>query len=94
MHGPTPLTRTSGQFTYFLDANWRNPTRAEAAMAWVDDSWSAMRHFSSGGYVNYLSSDSEKSVRAVYRGNNQRLLALKRKYDPSNVFHLSRNIRR
>ena len=50
----TPLTRTSGQFTYFLDANWRDPARAEAAMAWVDDSWSAMRHFSSAGYVNFL----------------------------------------
>jgi FAD/FMN-containing dehydrogenase len=91
--GATPLTRTSGQFTYFLDANWRNPARAEAAMVWVDDSWSAMRHFSSIGYVNYLSSDSEKSVRATYRGNYQRLVALKRKYDPKNVFHLNRNIR-
>jgi FAD/FMN-containing dehydrogenase len=91
--GATPLTRTSGQFTYFLDANWRDPARAEAAMAWVDDSWSAMRSFSSIDYVNYLSSDSEESVRATYRGNYQRLVALKRKYDPTNVFHLNRNIR-
>jgi FAD binding domain/Berberine and berberine like len=92
-NGATPLTRTSGQFTYFLDANWRNPARAEAAMAWVDESWSAMQQFSSIGYVNYLSSDSEKSVQAAYRGNYQRLVALKRKYDPANVFHLNRNIR-
>jgi FAD/FMN-containing dehydrogenase len=91
--GATPLTRTSGQFTYFLDANWRNPARAEAVMAWVDDSWSAMQLFSSGAYVNYLSSDSEMSVQDTYRGNNQRLVALKRKYDPTNVFHLNRNIR-
>ncbi len=91
--GATPLTRSSGQFTYFLDANWRNPARAEAAMAWVDDSWSAMRRFSTPGYVNYLSSNSEESVRATYRGNYQRLVALKRKYDPTNVFHLNRNIR-
>lgn len=93
LDGATPLTRTSGQFTYFLDANWRNPARAAAAMAWVDDSWSAMRHFSSAGYVNYLSSNSEESVRATYRGNYQRLVELKRKYDPTNVFHLNRNIR-
>lgn len=91
--GATPLTRTSGQFTYFLDANWRNPARAAAAMAWVDDSWSAMRRFSSAGYVNYLSGNSEESVRATYRGNYQRLVELKRKYDPTNVFHLNRNIR-
>jgi FAD/FMN-containing dehydrogenase len=91
--GATPLPRTCGQFTYFLDANWRNPARAEAALAWVDDSWSAMRRFSSIDYVNYLSSDSEESVRATYRGNYQRLVALKRKYDPTNVFHFNRNIR-
>jgi hypothetical protein len=89
----TPLGRTSGQFTYFCDANWRNPARAEAAMAWVDDSWSAMRRFSTVGYVNYLSSDSEKSVRATYGGNYHRLVTLKRRYDPANVFHLNRNIR-
>ena len=89
----TPLTRTSGQFTYFLDANWRNPAQAEAAMAWVDESWSAMQPFSSPSYVNYLSSNSEDSVQAAYRGSYQRLVALKRKYDPTNVFHLNRNVR-
>jgi FAD/FMN-containing dehydrogenase len=92
-NGATPLTRTSGQFTYFLDANWRKPAQAEAAMAWVDESWSAMQPFSSTSYVNYLSSNSEDSVQAAYRGSYQRLVALKRKYDPTNVFHLNRNVR-
>jgi len=32
----TPLPRTAGQFTYFFDANWRDPAQAEAAIAWVD----------------------------------------------------------
>jgi hypothetical protein len=41
-NGATPLTRTPGQFTYFFDANWRNPPRAEAAMAWVDDCCAAL----------------------------------------------------
>lgn len=90
----TPLPRTAGQFTFFMDANWRNPERAEASMAWVNNSWSALQPYSSvGTYVNYLSSDSEEAVRASYRTNYQRLAALKRKYDPANVFHLNRNIR-
>jgi len=90
----TALPRTAGQFTYFFDANWRNVERAETAMGWVNNSWSAMQPFSSAGtYVNYLSSDSEDAVRESYRTNYQKLVALKRKYDPSNVFHLNRNIR-
>jgi FAD/FMN-containing dehydrogenase len=90
----TPLPRKAGGFTYFFDANWRDPARADVAMRWVNDSSEAMRRWSSARtYVNYLSSDSDESVRAAYAANYQRLTALKRKYDPSNVFHLNRNIR-
>jgi FAD/FMN-containing dehydrogenase len=90
----TPLPRTDGQFTYFFDANWRDPARADVAMRWVNDAASAMRPWASAGtYVNYLSSDSDDAVRAAYRTNYQKLVALKRKYDPSNAFHLNRNIR-
>ena len=89
----TPLMRSCGQFTYFFDASWRNAARAEAAMVWVDDSRSTLQKFSGSGYVNYLSSDTEESVRAAYGGNYPRLVSLKRKYDPGNVFHSNRNIR-
>jgi FAD/FMN-containing dehydrogenase len=88
------LPRTAGQLTYFFDANWRDPARADASMRWVTDAASALRPWSSAGtYVNYLSSDSDEAVRAAYKTNYQRLIALKRTYDPSNVFHLNRNIR-
>jgi len=90
----TALPRIAGQFTYFFDANWRNAERAEGSIGWVNNSWSAMQPFSSAGtYVNYLSNDSQEAVRASYRENYQKLVALKRKYDPLNVFHLNRNIR-
>jgi hypothetical protein len=90
----TPLQRSTGQLTYFFDANWRDPARAETAMAWVNDSCAGMRPLSSGGtYVNYLSDDSETAIQAAYQSNYTRLIGLKRKYDPTNVFHLNRNIR-
>jgi hypothetical protein len=40
-----------------------------------------------------LSTDSDDAVRAAYRANYQRLVALKQKYDALNAFHLNRNIR-
>jgi FAD/FMN-containing dehydrogenase len=92
--GETPLLRTLGQLTYFFDANWRDGARAEAEMAWVDTSWQRMQpHSSRGTYVNYLSRDDDEAVRATYRSNMRRLVGVKRRYDPSNVFHLNRNIR-
>jgi FAD/FMN-containing dehydrogenase len=90
----TPLPRIPGQFTYFFDVNWRDPARADMAMRWVNDASLAMRPWSSAGtYINYLSSDGDEAVRAAYKANYNRLVALKRKYDPSNAFHLNRNIR-
>ncbi len=90
----TPLPRVAGQLTYFFDANWRDPARAEAAMAWVNDACAAMGRLSSAGtYVNYLSDDSDVAVRDAYQSNYARLVSLKRKYDPTNQFHLNRNIR-
>jgi len=88
------LPRNPGQFTYFFDANWRDPHEADSAMSWVDGSLVAMRSYSSEGtYINYLSSNSDVAVRASYGQCYQRLAALKRKYDSTNFFHLNRNVR-
>jgi len=63
-------------------------------MRWVNDASAALRPWSSTGtYVNYLSSDRGEGVRAAYGDNYPRLVALKRKYDPSNILHGNRNIR-
>ncbi len=42
--------------------------------------------------VNYLSGDDSDRVRAAYAPNWERLVALKRMWDPENVFHLNQNI--
>lgn len=90
----TAIPRRAGQLTYFVDANWRDAARAEAAMGWVEQSWQVMQaHSSRRTYINYLSRDDEEAVRAAYQSNWQRLVALKRRYDPSNIFHLNRNVR-
>jgi FAD/FMN-containing dehydrogenase len=90
----TPLPRKTGQLTYFIDANWYSVARADVVMDWVNQSWEAMQSCSSRStYVNYLSRDDVGAVRAAYQSNWQRLVALKRRYDPLNVFHLNRNVR-
>lgn len=90
----TALPRPSAGYSYFFNAHWRDPAVSQDRMGWVDRSWASMARFSSKGtYINYLSSGSEEAVKASYGDNFSRLVALKNKFDPSNVFHLNRNIR-
>ena len=53
-----------------------------------------MRPFSTGGtYLNFLTRDEgEERVREAYRGNFERLKALKQEYDPDNIFQSNWNI--
>jgi len=60
--------------------------------AWVRQTWERMQPFATGGaYVNYL--DADEDAHRAYTGTTyRRLVALKRKYDPGNLFHLNQNI--
>jgi FAD/FMN-containing dehydrogenase len=52
------------------------------------------RFFTGGVYVNYLGEEGEDRVRAAYGEEKyERLVALKRKWDPTNVFRLNQNIK-
>ena len=65
----------------------------EAQKAWVRAFYKALEpHCAGGGYVNFMDADDHDRVRANYRGNHARLTALKRRYDPRNLFRLNHNI--
>jgi FAD/FMN-containing dehydrogenase len=60
---------------------------------WVRQAWEAMRPFSTGGYVNFMSDEPADRLRAVYGAEKyERLVALKRRHDPENVFRHNQNI--
>jgi len=74
------------------------PAEAKRCAQWARGFWEAMQPFSTGGvYVNYLGREVDEGaerVRAAYGVEKyQRLLALKEKYDPTNLFRLNQNIR-
>ena len=53
-----------------------------------------MRAFSPRrAYVNFMEDEGEDRIREAYRGNYDRLVAIKTKYDPTNLFRLNQNIK-
>jgi FAD/FMN-containing dehydrogenase len=90
----TAFVHRGAPFDLIVIAGGFQPEDAERNIQWARRTWDAMRPFMSGGaYVNYLGADaSEDAVRSAYGPAYPRLVALKRRYDPHNVFRLNQNI--
>jgi hypothetical protein len=68
--------------------------QGEAETAWVQRAHERMQPYAGRGlYVNFLGDDGDEAIRAAYRGNYARLVAVKHAYDPRNLFRLNQNIR-
>jgi FAD/FMN-containing dehydrogenase len=59
---------------------------------WVRERWDALRPHSSGVYANFISDEGAAGVEAAYGSRMGRLVALKDRYDPENVFRMNANI--
>ena len=71
-----------------------DPANNDRNIAWVKDYWEALHPFSAGGaYVNMMMDEGQERVMASYRDNYARLVEVKNRYDPHNLFHLNQNIR-
>jgi FAD/FMN-containing dehydrogenase len=68
---------------------------AETYRQWVRDAWMRLRPFSTGGsYINFQTSDeSDQRVHDTYGVRHGRLVEIKKRYDPDNLFRVNRNIR-
>ena len=70
-----------------------DPANAKLIKDWAVGYWEALHPFSMGGaYVNFMMEEGQERVRATYRDNYDRLAAVKRTYDPDNLFHVNQNI--
>jgi hypothetical protein len=73
---------------------WVEAADADRHIKWTRECWGALEPHATGGvYVNHLGADEPERVRAAYGQNYARLVAVKQKYDPTNVFRLNQNIR-
>jgi FAD/FMN-containing dehydrogenase len=70
-----------------------DPADADALKAWTVAAWEALHPYSLGGaYVNFMMDEGIDRIRATYRDSYARLVEVKQRYDPANLFHVNQNI--
>jgi hypothetical protein len=91
----TAFTGRSAAFWLGVESTWEDPSRDDEFVAWSREAWEALRPFTiAGTYVNDLVEASEELARAAYGdAKYERLVELKRAYDPDNVFRLNQNVK-
>jgi hypothetical protein len=71
-----------------------DPAKAQALKEWGRGYWEAVHPFNLGGaYVNFLMDEAEGRIRSTYGDNYDRLVAIKKKFDPTNFFRVNQNIK-
>jgi FAD/FMN-containing dehydrogenase len=90
----TAYTHRDAQFVMNVHGRWEDATKDAACIAWARELFEAAAPFATGGaYVNFLTQEEEGRIRATYGSNYDRLVALKNRYDPTNLFRVNQNIR-
>jgi FAD/FMN-containing dehydrogenase len=82
------------RFVFNIAGSWEKADDDVANIEWARAAWRDMRRFSTGGtYINFQTEDEgDDRVRAAYGGNWDRLVAIKSKWDPKNVFRVNKNV--
>ena len=89
----TAFAYRDANFATVIAGMWPDPAQNEANTRWVREYYEATApHSESGGYVNFMSGDDQGRIEMNYRGHYERLVEVKRAYDPDNVFHVNQNI--
>ncbi len=88
----TAFAHRDAPFLYNIIGMWSDRADSERNTQWVRELWEEMRPLGSGAYINFLADEDPARVRSAYGGNYERLVAVKDKYDPANLFHFNQNI--
>ena len=91
--GDTAFAYRDAKYGMVILDSWSDPTKDAERIQWVRDYYAAISPYSlPGGYINFMQDDDYGRIRDNYRQNFDRLVAVKRAYDPHNLFHVNQNI--
>ena len=80
-------------YAVLFNLHWTDPAQSDRIVAWARATWKRIEPSMRGVYVNFTSTeDAEQRLRETYGVNYERLVELKKKYDPTNLFRLNVNL--
>jgi len=91
----TAFAHREWTYNFLITSAWADPADSETNIRWTREFWEAMQPFMADAlYVNYTSDEGEDLLRAAYAAETrERLVTLKNKYDPTNLFRINQNIK-
>jgi hypothetical protein len=90
----TPFDYRDAKFASVIVGVDPDPANRGRITEWCKSYWEALHPYSAGGaYVNFMMDEGQERVRATYREHYPKLVAIKQKYDPGNLFRVNQNIR-
>lgn len=81
------------QWDYDIISQWTDPAETDMHIQWTRDFFNRVQPYTNGVYVNHLDAEEAERIGEAYGKHYERLLALKNKYDPTNLFRLNQNIK-
>jgi hypothetical protein len=83
----TPIGHRNAAYLIGLESNWSDPQDDDANIEWAREGTRALAKYSTGGtYLNFEDLSETGAVANSHGSNFDRLVAVKRKYDPTNLF--------
>ncbi len=90
----TAFAYRDAKFATVIAGMWPDAADNEKNIKWVKDYYKEVHpHAMEGGYVNFMAGDDQNRIKDNYKGNYDRLVAIKKSYDPTNLFHMNQNIK-
>ena len=91
--GPSTTESIRMRFDSVLMSAWKDPAYNDENIAWTRKVYATIEPYTIGFYSNHMVDSDEPKARRAFRSNYKRLVQLKNKYDPSNLFQLNANIK-
>jgi FAD/FMN-containing dehydrogenase len=89
----TAYASRDAKFVLNVHARWDDPAQDQECIGWARSFFAASKPYASAGaYINFMTADEADRVPAAYGPNYERLVKIKKRYDPDNVFCVNQNI--